>query len=353
MARIRSIKPELRTSITVSRWPMEVRYFFVLLWGYLDDYGRGVDDGLLIAADCFPRDRHITAETVDGWLDVMEDSGPVHRYEVDGKTFLHCPSWGEHQKPQHPGKVNLPPCPECEPGPFDEWRETHPAPRIRTPSRKPREDVMRVSTPVSGTPEGSAKGPQEVCNSPANGVVIHLPGQTTIDDFDSHETAGQSTSHTTLVKLSGDSTESLTPEQVYRSREQGEGNRKSAAVGADVALVRPEIAEACNLLADLIVANGKKKRPNITQRWLDDIRRMIDLDGIDPADVMTAIRWSQKHHFWRANVQSPEKLRKHYDAMRLQANPNAAALAPTGTSGAVSHNAGVLQRRRARREAQQ
>lgn len=351
MARIRSIKPELRTSITVSRWPMEVRYFFVLLWGYLDDYGRGVDDGLLIASDCFPRDRHITAETVDEWLDAMEDSGPVHRYEVDGKTFLHCPSWGEHQKPQHPGKVNLPPCPECEPDPFDEWREKHPAPRIRAHSRKPREDVMRVSAPLSGTSEGSAKGLQEVCNGSANGVVIHLPGQTTIEDFHDDETADQTVSQGILVTLSGDTTETLTPEQVYRSREQGEGDRTSAAA-ADVAKARPEVEEACNLLADLMVANGRAKRPNITQRWRDDIRRMIDIDGIAPEDVITAIRWSQKNSFWCSNIQSPQKLRKHYERMRLQANPSSAPLAATGTGG-TSHNAGVLQRRRARREAQQ
>jgi hypothetical protein len=328
---------------------MEVRYFFVLLWGYLDDYGRGVDDGLLIAADCFPRDRDITAETVDAWLDVMEDSGPVHRYEVDGKMFLHCPSWGEHQKPQHPGKPKVPPCPDCEPDPFTLWRGDNPPPRVRTP---PREDVMRVSPPVSGTPEGSAKGLHEVANGSANGVVIHLPGQTTIEDLHDDETADQTVPHHTLVKVSGDSTETLTPEQVYRSREQGEGDRKSAAVGADVALVRPEIAEACELLADLIEANGAK-RPTIGQRWHDEIRRMIDIDDIAPADILAAIRWSQAHHFWRSNILSPLKLRKHYQAMRLQANPGTAQLAPTGTSGAASHNAGVLQRRRARREAQQ
>ena len=41
MARIRSIKPELRTSLTAAEWPREVRYFWVLLWGYLDDHGYG------------------------------------------------------------------------------------------------------------------------------------------------------------------------------------------------------------------------------------------------------------------------------------------------------------------------
>ena len=40
MARIRSVKPALRTSRVVASWPWPVRYFWVLLWGYLDDHGR-------------------------------------------------------------------------------------------------------------------------------------------------------------------------------------------------------------------------------------------------------------------------------------------------------------------------
>jgi len=55
MARIRSVKPALRTSRVVAMWPFEVRYFWVLLWGYLDDLGRGLDIPKTIAGDCFPR----------------------------------------------------------------------------------------------------------------------------------------------------------------------------------------------------------------------------------------------------------------------------------------------------------
>lgn len=116
MARIRSVKPELRTSTTVASWPMEVRYFFVLLWGYLDDYGRGLDIPKLIAGDCFPYDDLATAEQVDKWLDQMaEPSGPVCRYEVGGRRYLHCVNWSEHQKPNRPTASKLPRCPLHEP----------------------------------------------------------------------------------------------------------------------------------------------------------------------------------------------------------------------------------------------
>ena len=39
MARIRSVKPEIRRSLTVAEWPREVRLTWIYLWMYLDDDG--------------------------------------------------------------------------------------------------------------------------------------------------------------------------------------------------------------------------------------------------------------------------------------------------------------------------
>jgi hypothetical protein len=237
MARIRSIKPELRTSITVSSWPIEVRYLFVLLWGYLDDYGRGVDDTLLIASDCFPRDREITPDVVDTWLETMADAGPLCRYEVDGKPYLHCPSWSEHQKPQHPGKPRVPPCPDCEPDPFNRWRAHNPPRAIRR-SRKSREDLMRVSPDRSSTPMRASGNTSDAPSEALGATIIQMPGQMSIEDEQGGNTAGQPTSEIapeSLTKTSGDPHENLTPEQGAGSREQGsrEGER---ARGRELAL---------------------------------------------------------------------------------------------------------------------
>jgi hypothetical protein len=114
VARIRSVKPELRTSLVVGEWPMEVRYFWVLLWGYLDDHGRGVDDPRLVRADCFPLDEGLTSKTVDDWLSMIANAGPLCRYEVDGKRYIHCRNWTEHQRPSHPADSKIPPCSEHE-----------------------------------------------------------------------------------------------------------------------------------------------------------------------------------------------------------------------------------------------
>jgi hypothetical protein len=74
-----------------------------------------------------------------------------------------------------------------------------------------------------------------------------------------------------------------------------------------------------NLLADLIANNGSK-RPTVTDRWVQTIDRMIRLDGRTPEQIENAMRWCQADEFWQANVMSPDKLRKQYDRLRLQAS---------------------------------
>jgi hypothetical protein len=119
MARIRSIKPELRTSLTVAAWPREVRYAWVLLWGYLDDHGRGRDDIRLIVADLFPLDRDVTEKKMAKWLDLWAggDDPVICRYETAGQTYLHAIKWTNHQRPSHPTDSRIPPCPTHDPLP--------------------------------------------------------------------------------------------------------------------------------------------------------------------------------------------------------------------------------------------
>jgi hypothetical protein len=337
MARIRSIKPELRTSITVTAWPMDVRYFFVLLWGYLDDYGRGVDDELLIASDCFPRDRNVTPDVVDGWLELMADAGPICRYEVDGRHYLHCPSWSEHQRPQHPAKPRIPPCPDDEPDDFKEWREKNPQ-RIRTRSRKSREGLTRISTAFSGaSPKGSG-GPLEGVVDASEGRVTVLHSVGPNGPVQLVNAAGQSAygePREDFLTPYGDPTETLTPEQGAGSREQGSReNNTSVILEADPQAHRDDVEQACTLLADLIEANGSR-RPAITKQWRDSARLMLDRDHRTLTEVLGAIRWSQTDDFWRGNVLSMPTLRKQYDRLRLAAQRGRvhAALAPTGTDG--------------------
>lgn len=85
---------------------------------------------------------------------------------------------------------------------------------------------------------------------------------------------------------------------------------------------RDDVEQVCQLLADLIERNGSK-RPTVTKGWRDAARLMIDTDKIAFESVMGAIRWSQDHHFWRANILSMPTLRKQYNRLRLQAEAEA------------------------------
>lgn len=81
---------------------------------------------------------------------------------------------------------------------------------------------------------------------------------------------------------------------------------------------RPEVEFLCNLLADLIAANGSK-RPTITKAWRTSARLLLDRDGRTPTQVENCIRWCQADDFWCGVILSMPKLRKQYDALRLRA----------------------------------
>lgn len=115
MARIRSVKPEMRRSRTVCAWPIPVRYTFVGLLGYCDDLGRGLDDPRLVKAELYPIDDVMTPGKVDQHLEVIRDSGILCRYEVLGEKYFHVVSWGEHQRVNRPSPSRIVPCPEHEP----------------------------------------------------------------------------------------------------------------------------------------------------------------------------------------------------------------------------------------------
>lgn len=115
MARKRMVSPELLTSEKVASLPVACRYAWVALWLYLDDYGYGRDSARLIRAHTWPLDDAYTTKKVETDLRRFFAAGLVCRYECDDTLWLHAPSWGEHQKPQHPTDTKAPPCPVHDP----------------------------------------------------------------------------------------------------------------------------------------------------------------------------------------------------------------------------------------------
>jgi hypothetical protein len=120
MARIRTIKPELFTSRTVSSYSDSLFRTFVGLFCYVDDKGRGEDDCDLIKAEIAPRIKSKTPRLIERHLaELAADADPpLCRYEVDGVRYLHLVNFAGpdgHQRINRPTPSKLPPCPKHEP----------------------------------------------------------------------------------------------------------------------------------------------------------------------------------------------------------------------------------------------
>lgn len=250
MARIRSVKPELRTSLSAAEWPREVRYFWVLLWGYLDDHGYGQDEPRIIKGDCFPMDDDLTAGEIDKWLDIIAGSGSLCRYRgLDGRRYLHAPKWSDHQRPQHPA---LPKFPRC--------TADHILAEIshETLMNGSHETVMNISGDSHEMKTVGITG-----TNPENGVSAGHTG-------------------------SGDSHESLTPEGVS-SREGGGG----------VVVARASAREPRNRLGATILGNAildehrrlvKPSLPrDVARRTGDAIEELLDDPEIAPDEIRAGL----------------------------------------------------------------
>lgn len=110
MARMRTIKPEAATSESLAEVPREVRWTFACLWTHCDDSGRAAWNLRLIKAAIYPLDDDVTIDVLGAELAQLEQVGAICRYEVDGRAYLHVPSWPDHQHPNRPQQSKLPQC---------------------------------------------------------------------------------------------------------------------------------------------------------------------------------------------------------------------------------------------------
>ena len=77
--------------------------------------------------------------------------------------------------------------------------------------------------------------------------------------------------------------------------------------------------------AGSIKIEGAKKRyqswlkdpSKISIAWLDDIRLLVNRDGAKPDEIREVINIAVSDDFWRSNILSPGKLRKHYNKLLL------------------------------------
>ncbi len=107
MARIRTVKPDYFSSGKQLRCSVDAAFLNISLWNHADDEGRLVDDVMEIGARC-PRYYSATGEVVEKLLDELEKTQLIHRYEVDGKKYIQCHDFDDHQSISHPKKSMIP-----------------------------------------------------------------------------------------------------------------------------------------------------------------------------------------------------------------------------------------------------
>ena len=79
-------------------------------------------------------------------------------------------------------------------------------------------------------------------------------------------------------------------------------------------------------LWEYIQENNEKAKPPDLQKWAASIDRLLRIDKRYPGEVAAIISWAQHDDFWMANILSPDKLRKQYDRLYLEAKKAGAEL---------------------------
>lgn len=77
-------------------------------------------------------------------------------------------------------------------------------------------------------------------------------------------------------------------------------------------------AEFASLLWSRIQKNNPQAKQPDLAKWAAEMERTIRIDKREEKAVRFLILWSQENHFWKGNILSPAKLRKHFDTLYAQ-----------------------------------
>jgi hypothetical protein len=103
-----------------------------------------------------------------------------------------------------------------------------------------------------------------------------------------------------------------TPSRVDAAQNENQSEREpeNEALSSEM----DEARKLCEYLCDTMEVEAQ-----ITKRWIVDMERLVRIDGRTPDQVRRCIDWVAADEFWYVNVRSPQKLRKHWERLRLEA----------------------------------
>lgn len=210
MARIRTIKPEFFTSLTIADLTPEQRLTFIGLWTQVDDEGRCVDDARLIKAALWPLDDR-TASDIEIDVKALDAVDLITRYVCRGKRYIAVTNWHEHQKINRPSESKFP-APE----------DGQPLPPDPSDSRRAHGGFTEDS---NGAAREDCEGPQ---TRPADPYREDSPSGATDRAFGADEWRHDNTLTSTDVHFTESSVNAHAPltEDSRQERKGREGNRE-------------------------------------------------------------------------------------------------------------------------------
>jgi hypothetical protein len=106
--RIRSIKPEFWSDERLARLPILTRLFYIGLWNEADDAGRFIASPRRLLGVIFPFDEGLTEGSVSDSLNLLEGSGRIVLYSVNGTPYGEIVHFLRHQVINRPSKSRIP-----------------------------------------------------------------------------------------------------------------------------------------------------------------------------------------------------------------------------------------------------
>jgi len=108
MARIRSVKPEYWSDATIATFDYFTRLFYIALWNFADDEGRGRALCRELAGFAFPLDDDLPNSEVERALQALANAGRIVLYESSGIRHFQILKFNEHQNINRPTASRLP-----------------------------------------------------------------------------------------------------------------------------------------------------------------------------------------------------------------------------------------------------
>lgn len=308
MPRIRSVKPEFWVDRSFVRKVPDrtTRMLYMALWNLADEHGRLMGDVSYLKGHVFPypEDADLTPAVIDEMLDHLADVGKVVRYEADGDDYLFLPTLHRHQRLEAnkvPSRIPAPP--GFNGGPRGGGGKM-------TDALGAESAQLRLA--FDDRADESAYGADEYEPGADESSLFYGAWDMEHGSFSSEaspldENPGEDLA--TVYEFPGG-------EVVPEPAEEPKPKRGRPKI-ADIP--RPDAEALCNRLADLMIGNGCKP-PEITKKWRDAARLLLDTDKREFDKAMRLIEWCQKDEFWRTNILSMPTFRRQYEQLRLKAN---------------------------------